>query len=63
MMKDERVGNAKFHHTSKIRGYVSRKIPRGIIEEYEGRFGKGYKVLRPSWESTRYCFVDYYICK
>lgn len=48
------------HHTSRARRYVSRKI-EGIVEEYKGRFGVGYKVYTPAWDSTIYCFVTYYV--
>lgn len=51
----------KLSHTSLARGYVSRKNKEGIKIKYEGRFGKGYKVLKPNFESTRYCYVSYYI--
>lgn len=49
------------HHTSFTRGYVSRKNPEGIAIPYEGKFGTGYKVLTPSWESSQYCYVTYYV--
>lgn len=49
------------HHTALFRGYVSRKNAGGIVEKYSGKFGKGYKVLRPNWNSTRYSKVDYFI--
>lgn len=48
------------HHTARARGYVSRKC-EGIVQPYNGRFGCGYKVLRPAYDSTTYCYVDYYI--
>jgi hypothetical protein len=50
----------KVSHTSLARGYVSRKT-KGNVEEYEGKFGKGFKVHSPNWESTRYHYVTYYI--
>lgn len=51
------------HHTSWRQGYISRKIEEKDfpIESYDGRFGKGYKVSRPSWSSSQYSLVDYYI--
>jgi hypothetical protein len=50
------------HHTSLTQGYVSRKggVQNTIIK-YKGRFGKGYKLLLPNNESTRYCYVQYWI--
>lgn len=51
-----------FHHTSTMGGYVSRKT-RGSILPYSGKFGVGYKVLTPRWDTTNYCYVSYYIRK
>lgn len=51
----------KQHHTSLARGYISRKNSNTIIEEYDGKFGKGYKVHTPHYESTQYHYVTYYI--
>nr|DAR00558.1 MAG TPA: hypothetical protein [Caudoviricetes sp.] len=44
------------------RGYVSVKT-NGIKSAYTGRFGTGYTVKRNNPDSTRYCYVDYYIEK
>lgn len=52
--------NYTLHHTAWHRGYVSRRL-EGYAERYEGRFGKGYRVFYPSWSSTTYCRVAYYI--
>lgn len=57
-MKEE--GKLKFHHKSYYRGYVSRKI-EGIVERYNGKFGKGYVVRSPNVDSTTYSFITYYI--
>lgn len=51
-----------FHHSAYFRGYVSRVGDYGV-EKYNGRFGKGYKVYVPNWNSTTYSFVRYYIEK
>ena len=51
----------EFHHTALTLGYVSVKNMEGIKEEYNGKFGKGYTVKRHNPESTRYCFIDYYV--
>jgi len=49
-------------HTSLARGYVSRKNGgKSIVVEYHGRFGRGFKVFTPNWDSTRYCYVTYYV--
>ncbi len=42
------------------RGYVSRKSG-GRVVEYHGRFGDGWALLSPSWESTRYCRIQYFV--
>lgn len=53
------------HHTSYVRGYVSRKVVYDDLPvvPYKGRFGTGYIVDLPSYESTRYCRRQYYIMK
>lgn len=51
----------KLHHTAMKSGYISRKNKDGIIEKYDGRFGKGFTVSKPNFESTRYYFISYYI--
>ena len=58
----ELVENNKvfFHHSARYRAYISRKS-NGIVEPYRGRFGAGYVHYRPAFDSTTYCFVDYYI--
>lgn len=50
----------KLHHTAWARGYVSRKTD-SIVLPYKGRYGEGYKVLQPSFTSTQYCYVTYYV--
>lgn len=53
------------HHTSYARGYVSRKADYDSLPAvpYKGRFGTGYIVDLPSYESTQYCRRQYYILK
>jgi hypothetical protein len=55
------AGKLKAVRTSMWRGYVSRKGKVNAAHPYEGRYGRGYCVYRPNWESTRYSFVTYYI--
>lgn len=50
----------KLHHTASRRGYESRK-GNGHLEEYNGRFGKGYVLVTPRWDTTQYVYVTYYI--
>lgn len=53
--------NYKYHHTALTRGYVSVKAADGIREDYKGRFGTGYTVLRHNPNSTQYCYKEYYV--
>ncbi len=48
------------HHTSWARGYLSRKTD-GYIEAYSGKFGKGFKAHKPSFTTTQFHTVTYYI--
>lgn len=48
------------HHTAAARGYVSRRGGAHVLP-YVGRFGKGYKVIRPRWDTSQYVWVTYYI--
>lgn len=49
------------HHTSTFRGYVSRRLTAPLYEEYDGRFGKGFRELIPNWDSSQYSYVRYWI--
>lgn len=53
--------NYNYHHTSLTRGYVSVNETEGIKESYSGRFGTGYTIKRNNPNSTRYCYIDYYV--
>jgi hypothetical protein len=52
----------KLHHIASRRGYISRKSA-GEVESYKGKFGEGYIILRPRWDTTNYIYVEYYIAK
>lgn len=52
----------KLHHIGSRRGYESRK-GEGHVEEYSGRFGTGYIIVTPRWDTTQYVNVEYYIGK
>ena len=52
--------NLKLHHVALARGYVSRKTD-GVVVAYDGKFGKGVKVMRPNYKSTQYCIVEYWV--
>ena len=54
------------HHVSYVEGYISSKS-YGLIEEYHGRFGEGYKIHTPDiitylYKGTWYHYI-YYIIK
>lgn len=55
-------GYFKYHHAARHRGYVSRKKEGEVNNfDYKGRFGKGVTVLTPGFDSTQYCYIEYYI--
>lgn len=62
LLKD---GRYYLHHTSYYKGYVSRKADYDNlpVTPYKGRFGTGYTVDLPSYESSRYCRRQYYILR
>ena len=47
----------RLHHTASRRGYISRKT-EGRVEAYDGRFGKGYVVVTPRWDTTQYVNIE-----
>lgn len=47
--------------TREHNGYVSTKEKETDPIPYSGRYGKGYKTYSHNPNSTRYCFVNYYI--
>jgi hypothetical protein len=49
------------HHTACHAGYQCRKEGFENIEPYEGKFGKGYKVHKPRYDSTQYHYVEYWV--
>lgn len=63
MMTIDEVENSseyRLHHMATHQGYVSRKT-QGTISYYNGRFGEGYKVCYPRWDTSYYMWVAYYI--
>lgn len=58
-------GTHVVHHTSWRRGYVSRKTDAngeyGYVNNYDGRFGRGYILHLPDYRSTMYHTVTYII--
>lgn len=64
-LKDVISAGYTCHHRSWYRGYISRRTdPENLpAYPYEGKFGKGYYVLFPSWRSSWYCTIAYYTNK
>lgn len=62
----------KEHHTATVRRYVGRRpykaheaeFPNedgyGFFEPYKGRFGEGFALYQPNWDSTMYSYITYY---
>ena len=48
------------HHKASMRGYVSRKKDY-VIKPYVGRFGIGFKVLHPRFDTTQYIDCTYFV--
>lgn len=61
---EELKNSSKFelHHTALTRRYISRKSD-GFVTPYQGKFGNGYTLEHPNWDSNRYSFISYYIQK
>lgn len=57
---EEITRTMKLHHIASRRGYISRKSA-GEVETYKGKFGEGYIILRPRFDTTNYICVEYYI--
>lgn len=52
--------NLTYHHTATGRGYVSRKCD-GIVETYSGHFGTGYIIKVPRFDTSNYCYIEYWV--
>lgn len=61
---------ANYHHTASAKGYNRKKTSNGKpyrVEEYDGKFGKGFIINLPNndetgWiKSNNYYAIDYYI--
>ena len=57
-----KMGVVRYHHSSIRQGYVSRKlaIDNCPARSYKGRFGSGYIIKCPRYDSTRYITCYYY---
>lgn len=65
LLKLETDGVLYEHHECTCKGYISRKLSleQLPVYPYKGKFGNGFKVLLPNWESTNYSRVKYFIYK
>ena len=64
LMQRVSEGVLRFDHDAYTRGYISRKTARNEsypVYSYNGRFGSGFIVHKPSFKSTTYHIVEYYI--
>lgn len=52
--------NYTVHHTASRRGYESRK-GEGHVEPYNGKYGNGYILVTPRYDTTNYVYITYYI--
>lgn len=62
-MKEAITVNGKIytlHHLASRRGYESRKSS-GHLEQYNGRFGEGFILVTPRYDTTQYINIAYYI--
>lgn len=52
-------------HKGSRRGYVSRKAVLGELpaKPYKGRYGEGYTVETPRFDTTQYCDIEYWVKK
>ena len=64
LMQHARDSVLRFDHDAWHRGYISRKTAHDEsyqVYTYNGRFGSGFVVYKPSFKSTSYHIVEYYI--
>lgn len=56
------ISHLEYHHTAICAGYISRRENALVhVDKYSGRYGAGYKVYSPRYDTTRFCDVSYYI--
>ena len=56
----KKVSGLHLHHVAAKGGYISRKLDY-VAEEYHGRFGEGFIILRPRWDTTRFVWCEYWV--
>lgn len=55
-----KAGELRRSHSAAKQGYISRKTS-GQVLEYRGRYGNGFVIDTPRFDSTRYILRTYYI--
>lgn len=55
-------GDLKISHTASRRGYISRK-GGSHVESYSGKFGKGFILVSPRFDTTQYVSITYYVAR
>lgn len=55
-------GELQHTSTSMVREYVSRKTD-SIVQYYNGRYGHGYTVKLPNYNSSQFSYCQYWIYK
>lgn len=60
-LDETKLAGLHYHHSAAQRGYISRKAGGERMEPYSGKFGTGYKVFTPRFDTTNYCTVSYYV--
>lgn len=50
----------KLHHTATANHYISKETG-WLLVDYDGRFGKGYKVYLASPHGSSRCYVKYFV--
>ena len=61
LLLDE-IGDVLTTHSACAKGYVSRKL-YGVAQPYAGKYGIGWTIARPRYDSTQFHDVDYIILK
>lgn len=51
----------KYHHTEPRRNYVSDRQRAFNAYMYNGKYGEGYIIETPRYNTTNYCWISYFI--
>lgn len=65
-LQEEIKRNCYLHKRSLFKGYLTRKTDNvgsyvTKIYRYNGRYGKGYAIFIPNWNTRNYVYVEYWI--